>query len=74
VDRRQSELERWCWEVRGAPAGQQFVELLKVYLDNTRIKNDDAVGNDYFLNQGEIRAYKKLINLFSKAPPTERKV
>ena len=37
-----------------------FTDLLDAVIEEARVKNDDAKGDDFLLNQGEIQNCKKL--------------
>jgi hypothetical protein len=49
--------------------GQSMIELLSLLQDEARRKNDEAEGADFYRTQGEIRAYKSLLSMFTKKPP-----
>lgn len=69
TENRKGELSRFCYESNGTLTGQNFVVLLELLLDEVRKKNDEAKDEEIFRNQGEIRAYKYILNLFLKKPP-----
>ena len=64
-----NELTRLCYESSGSVVGQSMIELLSFLQDEARRKNDEAEGNEVYRNQGEVRAYKSLLSMFTKKPP-----
>ena len=48
---------------------KSIVSLLDILLQETREANDTSSGEEYFLNQGEIRAYKRLRDMIMRGLP-----
>lgn len=74
LDNRKNEFVKVCYEERGTRLGQSLVEFLTFLQDETRRKNDVAEAVEIYRNQGEVRAYKQLLNFFiKKMPEVEKK-
>ena len=55
---------------RGTDPCQQMVALAQIFIDETREYNDTAQGNEIFLNQGRIDAFKQMISAITVGIPT----
>ena len=62
------ELGKIVQENKTSLVGETIFRLLEIMLQEAREKNDKAKGADIFVNQGEIEAYKNLMNIFSRKP------
>jgi hypothetical protein len=74
LENNKGEFVRICYDDRGTRLGQALVGFLEFLQDEARRKNDEAEGVEVSRYQGEIRAYKKLLNYFLKKMPEKENI
>lgn len=66
---KRNQLVNELYEFRASTTCSALLTLLDLMTQETREKNDDLDGIELYRNQGEIRAFRKLILLITKKLP-----
>jgi hypothetical protein len=71
VDSKKRELIQAVSDNRDALVVQYLTSLITLLTDEARKKSDEASDTEVYRNQGEIRAYKQLLNIFTRPIPPQ---
>lgn len=67
------EIIKFLSENNASPFIRNVVSLCEILIDEARVANDEARGEDIGVNQGQIKALKSLITFITRQIPKEFK-